>query len=163
MISESAMAVSVSIAAVGAGLMAGIYFVFSTFVMQALQELPQIDAAKAMNAINRVILRSLFMPLFFGTTALYAWLLFVALQDHGSPGSSILFAAAFAYLSGMFLITLVFNVPLNNELARAEGNEDDLRKTWQLYTLVWVRWNHVRTLCSLLSALLSVYYLVTYA
>ncbi|MFK8021123.1 MAG: DUF1772 domain-containing protein [Pseudomonadales bacterium] len=163
MISQTALTLLVSIAAVGAGLMAGIYFVFSTFVMHALQELPQIDAAKVMNAINRVIQRSLFMPLFFGTTVLYAWLLYVASQDYGSAGNLVLIMSAFSYVIGMFLITLVFNVPLNNKLARAEASEDQLCETWQAYTVVWIRWNHVRTLCSLLCASLSVFYLVGYA
>ncbi len=54
--------------ALGCGLMAGVYFAFSTFIMTALGRLDQAAGIAAMNAINVDIVRSLFMPLFLGTT-----------------------------------------------------------------------------------------------
>ena len=54
--------------ALGCGLMAGVYFAFSTFIMTALGRLDQAASIAAMNAINVDIVRSLFMPLFLGTT-----------------------------------------------------------------------------------------------
>ena len=48
------------------GLMAGIYFAFSVFIMKSLSELPAIQAAETMNKINEVIVNTLFYLCFFG-------------------------------------------------------------------------------------------------
>jgi len=54
--------------AIGCSLLAGVYFAFSTFVMTALGRIDQAAGISAMNAINTVIVQSLFMPFFLGTT-----------------------------------------------------------------------------------------------
>jgi uncharacterized membrane protein len=54
--------------AIGCGLMAGLYFAFSTFIMTALGRIDTAAGISAMNAINAVIVQSLFMPVFLGTT-----------------------------------------------------------------------------------------------
>ena len=53
--------------AIGSGLIAGLFFAFSTFIMTAFDRIPQGHGISAMQSINSAILRSLFMPLFFGT------------------------------------------------------------------------------------------------
>ncbi len=55
-------------AALSSGLIAGIYFAFLVFIMQAFGKIETAQSVAAMNAINKTILRSLFMPLFFGST-----------------------------------------------------------------------------------------------
>src|SRR5262245_39879175 len=54
--------------AIGCGLLAGVYFAFSTFIMSALGRIQQTHGISAMNSISSTILGSLFMPFFFGTT-----------------------------------------------------------------------------------------------
>ena len=56
------------LSAIGCGLMAGLYFAFSTFVMSALGRIDQTAGIAAMNEINRVIVQSLFLPVFMGST-----------------------------------------------------------------------------------------------
>ena len=107
-------------AALGSGLMAGIYFAFSTFIMRAFASLEPAQAVAAMNAINSGILRSLFMPLFFGTSLLSLALMVAGALKWGEPGAGWLLLAGFIYLLGMFLCTALFNVPLNNALAAVE-------------------------------------------
>ncbi len=65
---DSMITVSLTIAAIGAGLMAGVYFAFSGFIMRCLDQLGASQATDAMNAINEVILRSWFMVLFFDSS-----------------------------------------------------------------------------------------------
>ena len=72
--------------AVGCGLIAGIYFAFSTFIMPALARIEPVHAVSAMNSINSTILRSLFMPLFFGTTLTSFILAVIALLHRRAPG-----------------------------------------------------------------------------
>lgn len=108
-----------TIAAIGAGLMAGVYFAFSDFIMRSLNRLDAANAVDAMNTINEVILRSWFMPLFFGTSLLYLLLAVLALFDWSDPNTPLLLTADLTYFCGMFLCTVFFNVPLNNRLKRA--------------------------------------------
>ncbi|MDI6835624.1 DUF1772 domain-containing protein [Ciceribacter thiooxidans] len=132
--------------AIGCGLLAGLYFAFSTFIMRALDRTGAEAGATAMNAINVEILRSTFMPLFLGTTASSAILALIALIRWGEPGSLSTFLGGVLYVVGMFVVTMVFNVPLNNRLAKISSGDVDA--VWRHYLDVWTRWNHVRTLTS---------------
>ncbi len=55
------------VAAIGCGLVAGIFFAFSTFVMKALARIPSAGGIAAMQAINVVVINPWFMGAFFGT------------------------------------------------------------------------------------------------
>ena len=57
-------------AAIGCGLVAGIFFAFSSFVMAALGRLPSDHGIAAMNAINVTVINPMFFLAFFGTAAL---------------------------------------------------------------------------------------------
>nr|WP_294810269.1 anthrone oxygenase family protein [uncultured Sphingomonas sp.] len=138
--------------AIGCGLIAGLYFAFSTFIVQALDRLGAERGAQAMNAINVRILRSLFMPLFLGTTLTSLALVAIGLAGR-VPGGPAMAAGGAIYVIGMFVVTLVLNVPLNNMLAAAR---DDGGAAWSLYLRRWMPWNHVRTLSSTLACILFV-------
>ena len=106
-----------------------------------------------MNAINVRILRSLFMPLFLGTTLTSLALVVIGLVRSG-PGGAAMLAGGAIYVLGMFVVTLVFNVPLNNMLAAAAGR--DSGAAWSLYLRRWALWNHLRTFASTLACALFV-------
>ena len=53
----------------------------------------------------------------------------------------------------MFVVTMAFNVPLNNALLRGGERDAD---TWRRYLVEWTRWNHVRTVASLAAAALFI-------
>jgi uncharacterized membrane protein len=131
------------LAAVGCGLMGGIYFAFSTFIMRAFATLEPAQATAAMNAINVVILRSAFMPLFWLTTIAALALVLLELPAWQSMTGRLAIASGVVYLLGMFICTVVFNVPLNDSLAAASD-----AALWQRYLVDWTRWNHVRTIAS---------------
>lgn len=61
--------VLIFMAALGAGLVAGIFFAFSTFVMKALNLLPPAQGIAAMQSINIAVINPWFMTPFFGTAA----------------------------------------------------------------------------------------------
>ena len=154
---QFAFDVLVFIATVGAGLMAGVYFTFSAFIMRSLDTLTNKEAVGAMNAINIVIVKSWFLPLFFATTLLYVFLaVFVAALGSDQQSGSV-FVAAIIYIVGMFLTTLFFNIPLNNELATANSDFD---KRWSQYLTHWLRWNHVRTLSCIVTHVLGLRYFI---
>lgn len=157
---DSMLTVLLTVAAVGAGLMGGVYFAFSGFIMRAFDQLGPSGATKAMNAINEVILRSWFMVLFFGTTLLYAGLALVAVMDGDLANRWMLAVAGIVYVFGMFACTARFNVPLNRRLSQA--SDDEAQALWPRYLQHWTRWNHLRTVSSVMATSLSVGYLVSY-
>ncbi|MBJ7538661.1 anthrone oxygenase family protein [Marinomonas transparens] len=151
----------IGFAAVSSGLMAGVYFAFSAFIMPSLKQVDAEKSVAVMNSINRVILRSWFMPLFFASTLASVLLAFTALFNFTWP-AAVLLTASGLYVIGMFLCTACFNVPLNKALQAAEGSAVKTRQVWQHYLLHWSHWNHVRTLASLASCILYVSVLQLY-
>jgi uncharacterized membrane protein len=57
------------------------------------------------------------------------------------------------YLIGTFLVTMVFNVPLNNELASVESTGAAAAEAWARYVGRGTRWNHLRTGAALAAAI----------
>ena len=140
------------LAALGSGLMAGTFFVFSVAVMRALGQRPANEGMAAMQAINIVILNPIFLGVFLGTTIVSTLAaLFGVLWKF--PGSGYLLAGAVFYVLGSFGITMVVNVPLNTALLAADPDGDTGQKLWKNYLTNWTRWNHVRALTSLAALL----------
>lgn len=146
-------------AALGSGLVAGIYLAFSVFIMPALGKIETSQSVAAMNAINETILRSLFMPLFFGSTIVSAILPVVALVHWSDAGPGLTLIAGAIYFVGMFVCTVVFNVPLNNVLAGLNEDSANAGEVWSHYLKVWTQWNHFRTVGSLVTCGLSIWLL----
>ncbi|MDB5584992.1 MAG: hypothetical protein JWR80_10168 [Bradyrhizobium sp.] len=140
------------VAAIGSGVVGGIFYAFSSFVMAALGSLPSAQGAAAMKAINVTVINPVFMLAFIGTAILCLVLAGASLIWWGRPGGMLMLAASLLYLLGCVGITMLFNVPLNDQLAAvAPAQETAL---WSRYLDVWTIWNHVRTLASIASAIL---------
>jgi uncharacterized membrane protein len=132
-------------AALGSGLMAGLFFVFSVTVMAALAKLSPPSGIAAMQSINATIVGPLFLTVFMGTAVLCAVLAIAAWMRWPAPGAGWLLAGAGCYLFGALLVTMAFNVPLNDALAAAAPDSAEAAPLWQRYLSVWTRWNHLRT------------------
>ena len=57
------------VTALGCGLIAGVFFAFSTFVMPALKRLKPEEGIAAMQSINILAVTPVFMAVLFGTAA----------------------------------------------------------------------------------------------
>jgi len=134
----------ISIASItGAGLVTGLLFAFSNFVMRALADLPPDKGMFAMQRINEKIINPVFMVLFLGTPTLCSVIAVNSALKINEHGNLFLLVGALAYLVGPFAITMLFNVPLNNILARAEVSDSE--EIWPVYQKKWQWWNHIRT------------------
>jgi uncharacterized membrane protein len=138
--------------ALGAGLVAGVFFAFSNFVMKALGQLPAEQGVAAMQRINVVVLNPAFLALFVGTAAVAGLCAAGALLTWGSMRSMLLLAAALLYLVGCFGVTAAFNVPRNERLARLDAGSAAAVAYWPAYLREWLLWNHVRTVAAVASA-----------
>jgi len=140
---------------IGAGTVGGVFFTFSTFVMQALAQLPPNQGVAAMQRINVVVLNPLFLGVFMGTALLSVACLVAAFFARSALQSALLLAASILYLGGCFLVTIRRNVPLNEQLARLDRESSQAAEYWPAYVRTWSMWNHVRTTASLASAACS--------
>lgn len=136
----------------GAGIVGGVFFAFSTFVMKALIELPASHGIAAMQRINVVVLNPLFLGIFVGTAVLAGICIFAGFFPWGATRSMLLLAAGLSYLVGSFGVTAAFNVPRNERLARMDADSEEAVAYWPVYVREWLFWNHVRTAASLVSA-----------
>jgi uncharacterized membrane protein len=127
-----------TIAVAASGLMAGLFFAFSTAVMPGLADLPAEQARAAMRRINVRIQNPLFLAVFLGNVVLC--------------GGEIIFDSRYVggllYIVGCFLLTMVVNVPMNNRLERTDD------AYWPEYLRRWTLWNHVRAVACLGSAVI---------
>lgn len=139
-------------AAVGSALIGGLFFAFSTFIMNAFDRLPASQAIAAMQAINVTVLNPLFFGVFFGTAILAIGLAANAAFHWTAPATAFILIGAAAYLLGSILVTIMANVPLNHMLAGVQLQDDDSTRVWQRYRDPWTMWNHVRTVASLAAA-----------
>jgi uncharacterized membrane protein len=136
------------ISALGALLIAGVFFAFSNFVMSGLGRLPSKDGIAAMNSINVTVINPVFMIVFLGTGIAAAVLAVMSFSSLPEPSAVKILAAAAIYLTGSIGMTMAFNVPLNDVLAAASGSAGDA-SLWANYLKTWTLWNHARCLASL--------------
>ena len=95
--------------------------------------------------------------IFFGTTLASLLLAIAAAFRWGEPGAAAMLAGGVLYVTGMFVCTAVFNVPLNNALAAVDPASTEAASLWARYLTDWTLWNHVRTVSSTLACALFIW------
>ncbi len=147
-------------AALGAGLIGGVFFAFSSFVMGALARLPAPQGIAAMQSINVVVINPLFFGILFGTGAVSIGLIAAASLRWQAAGAACLLAGGAVYLLGCILVTMLGNVPRNNDLATWDPHTAEAAALWGDFVPAWTGWNHVRTIASLIASALFILALI---
>jgi len=138
-------------------LIAGLFYAYSCSVNIGLRRLPDNEYVAAMQAINDAILNPVFFMSFIGT------LLFLPISVYLSYEKTapmqfwiLLFAAAF-YIIGVFGVTVVGNVPLNDALAAVDlksATPDEITGARLNFEGPWNLLHTIRTVFSVLSLIL---------
>jgi uncharacterized membrane protein len=152
---KTAFTVLVLLGALGSGLMAGVFFAFSNFVMAALVRMAPAEGIRAMQAINVTVLNRLFLSIFLGTGAIFIAAILLSLLRWRHAGDYALLGGA-VYLLGCILVTMRANVPLNKAFAAIDPQAPDAPARWSHYVREWTRWNHVRTAACMVALVLSI-------
>jgi uncharacterized membrane protein len=139
-------------AAIGCGLIAGVFFAFSTFVMPALARLQPAQGIAAMQSVNITAINPLFMLALFGTAVACIFLTIPLLLKWHQPGAAYLLVGGLLYLVGVIGVTIAFNVPLNYALSIVKPDSIEGATLWARYLTEWTFWNHVRTLAAVAAA-----------
>ena len=151
----SPVVILTSLAALASAAGGGMMYVFSTMVMRGLDRTGPVDAITAMRGINAEANASpAFLLGYFSATILALVVGVIAIVRLNQPGSWwLLIGAIFAILGA--IITMVFNVPLNNHLDTVDPDglsAADAAREWQAYLSTWTAWNHARTLTAFIGA-----------
>ena len=141
----------VFVAVLGSGIAAGLFFIFSNTIMASFARLPAAQGIAAMQQINVTIINPLFMTVFMGMAVLSLALAAKAVFGWSEAGAAWLLAGSVAYLLGCFLVTVIFNVPLNDAIAAVDPASAEGAAIWARYLKEWLPWNHVRTVACLVS------------
>jgi uncharacterized membrane protein len=141
----------------GCGLVAGVFFAFSTFVMPALARLQPTQGSAAMQSINITAINPLLMLALFGTAVVCIFLTITLLPKWNQTSTVYLLAGSLLYLAGTLGVTIAFNVPLNDALAKVEPDSIDGSRLWATYLVSWTFWNHVRTVAALAASAMLIF------
>ncbi len=80
----------------------------------------------------------------------------LAIIQWTDPSTAFLLPGALTYLVGCFLVTIVFNVPMNDALAALAPDAPDRAARWAGYLAEWTTWNHIRTAAALAASALLI-------
>ena len=144
-------------AAIASAAVGGLFYAFSTFVMKGLDRTEPAAAITAMRGINaEAQANASFLALFVGSALLAFGVGIAAAARLAQPGSGYVLAGAALGLVA-FVVTVAFNVPLNNRLDALDPNglsAADALRDWYAYLAPWTTWNHVRTAAPLAASVL---------
>lgn len=134
-------------------LIAGVFLSFSDFIMRGLAQAPGTAGPAAMVGINRAVYRSIFMVLFVVLLAVSVALALFAFWQADSIAVFLVLAGSLSYGLGVFAITGLGNVPMNNRLDALSGTMEQTELYWSDYERRWTRLNNIRSAASAFAAI----------
>lgn len=146
--------ISLFLAAFGTALMAGLFYSYSCSVNTGLSKLTDIQYLSAMQNINRAILNPAFLGVFIGTLII---LPISAYLNYTSPPGTrfwLIVAAAIVYAAGLFGVTMLGNVPLNEMLdtfTTESANAMEIAAKRKEFEGPWNRLHLIRTIAVVIS------------
>ena len=141
------------------GLSAGLLYAYACSVNLGLGRLPDREYLAAMQSINKEILNPVFFAGFFGALILLPVSTYL---NYGQPLSSrfiFLLVATLIYVIGVFGVTSLGNVPLNNILAGVNLQSTSPAEITKLrinFEVPWNRLHGIRTIASIVSLVLVI-------
>ena len=132
------------------GAIFGFFYAWVCSTMWGLDDADPRVAIGAMQAMNASVRNAVFFPAFFLTPIVVA-VAGVQLRRVGRiTSANRFFAAAGLYLVGGLLLTMIINVPMNEELAQVAipASLEDAATIWQDYSGRWQLANIARTAAS---------------
>ncbi len=145
------------ITATATALSAGIFYTFTCSVNSGLRKLPDREYLSAMQSINKEILNPLFFMNFLGALLLLPISSWLHYRDGDSSRFVLLLIATLVYVTGVFGVTILGNVPLNNVLAGinlSASTVEEISKLRIHFEVPWNRLHTIRTISSTISLVL---------
>ncbi|HJT73609.1 MAG TPA: anthrone oxygenase family protein [Chitinophaga sp.] len=151
--------ITLTITTTATALMAGLFFAYSCSVNPGLGRLADSPYLSAMQSINRAILNPFFLVPFVGLVLLLPFTAYLQYTSPVSPRFLLLAAATITYIWGVFGITMLKNVPLNEALDAfniQSASIEDLARQRLQFEEPWNRWHFIRTIAAVLTSVLMI-------
>lgn len=141
------------------GLVAGLFFTFTTLIMPGLSTLRDGEYIRAYKAIDGILqpnpakrgTQPFFALVFFGAMITLIGSIGLGYTHFDSIARMLAAAALLIYVAGMIAPTLAVNLPLNNQIQTYQVdqmNEREHKAARLQFEPRWSRWNLVRTVAS---------------
>ena len=106
-----------------------------------------------MVGINRTVYHSIFIVLFISLLAVSVALALLAFWQEDGIVLSLVLAGSLSYSLGVFAVTGLGNVPMNNRLDAISGSMEQTTTYWFDYVQRWTRLNNIRSAASAFAAI----------
>jgi uncharacterized membrane protein len=137
----------IEFAIIASALVSGVFLTFSDFVMRSLDGAKRSAGVEVMQVINREVFRTVFMVLLLGMSALSVFLIGYAYFNITGPASPLIMSGGAFYFIGVFVVSLVFNIPMNKHLDTLNYAGPEAAAYWTgTYMPRWTFWNYVRAI-----------------
>ena len=140
--------ITCQIAVIACGLVSGVFLTFSDFVMKSLAAADPAGGVQSMQIINRKVYKTVFMALLLGMSFASPLFAGYAYFYVSGPAAIFIMTGSAIYFVGVFIVSLLFNVPMNKRLDVMDYNAKDTHTYWQTYVPVWSFWNYIRSISS---------------
>lgn len=130
----------------------GVFSAFSEFIMSALLKAEPASGIEAMQHINRDVIKTQFVAGIFSIAVFSVLFAIYSLSVFDGAALVALILAALIYVTSVFLMTMLGNVPMNNKLDRLDHTSSESEAYWREYGRNWTRLNHFRSIGSVLTA-----------
>lgn len=137
-------------------LIAGLFFTWSNSIMPGLKQLSTKSFLEAMQSLNRVILNPSFLITFLIPVALLPLNCYLQFKEAVGMKFYFLLLACIFYVFGVFLVTMIVNVPINESLDKLDilrASDKDLLHQRIQFENRWIPFNTTRAICAFLSLL----------
>jgi len=148
-----------------AGLVAGLLYSYSCSVNLGLRSLPDSDYLKAMQSINSAIQNPWFFVSFMGLLVMYPLSIWQMYSQQAMPAYYFMLLATVLYFTGVFGVTVLGNVPLNNQLAGFDVSNatiDEITAMRIAFEKPWNTFHFIRTISAVISFGLSIVAVLKY-
>ena len=140
------------------GLTAGLCFTWGNAVTPGLSRLDDLGYLQAFQAMNRAIINPTFLIVFMGPTLLHIINVFL-FKNTSEFNLVLIISAAVLYFFGLFLVTVLGNVPINEILDNTDlltATAEELAGLREQFEVRWSRFHMVRTISASLSFILLI-------
>jgi len=144
------------------GLMAGIFFTWSNAVKPGLGKLSDLEYLRAFQSMNRMILNQSFKALFIGAIIATGILPVIYFKQFPNSVFWLLTACFTIYWIGVFAVTVLGNIPLNEILDKNNLDTMSINDIKILRSSIEVKWNNFNLARSISSGLSFILLIISY-